>query len=116
MLAFCGLQCDTCPIFLATLEKDKVQQLEKRRLIADECYKLYNIILNPDEITDCDGCKSTTEKLFSSCYECKIRECAGDKGIENCAYCSDYACTKLFEFFKLDSDAKKRLEQIRNAN
>jgi hypothetical protein len=116
MLACCGLQCDTCPIFLATLEKDKPKQVEMRKSIAKECRKHYNMQIQPEEITDCDGCISETERIFSGCSNCKIRKCAQAKNLKSCAYCSDFICDKLKEMFALDPEAKIRLVEIRNAN
>ena len=113
-IAYCGLNCGTCPIHLATLELDKSHQQSMRESIAELCSKQYGFSLQPEEITDCDGCKADTGRLFLSCNTCGIRTCADQKDIEFCAYCTEYACLKLQELFLLDPDAKLRLEEIRN--
>ena len=115
MLAYCGLNCDSCPIYLASLEPDKLKQQAMRESIAEFCAKEYGISMQADSITDCDGCNSSSERLFSGCRNCTIRTCAMSKGIENCAYCNDYGgCPSLIEIFQYDAEAKERLDKIRN--
>ncbi|QGY46036.1 DUF3795 domain-containing protein [Maribellus comscasis] len=116
MLAYCGLECSTCPIFLATLETDKSKQFEMRKTIAKECMELYNMQLQPEEITDCDGCNSDTGRIFAGCSNCNIKKCAQAKNLKSCACCPDFSCLKLEEMFALDPDAKIRLVKIHNSN
>lgn len=116
MLAYCGLRCDTCPIHLVTYEKDKKQQYKMRESIARKCFEYYGINLLPEEVTDCDGCKGETGRLFSGCLDCEIKKCAEQKKIECCAYCSEYICEILKHHFSLDPDAHNRLEKIRQTN
>ena len=66
------------------------------------------------DINDCDGCIVNSGRLFSSCKQCEIRKCVIEKELERCAYCEDYACEKLTDFFIHDPDAEKQLEEIRN--
>ena len=116
MLAYCGLQCDTCPIFIATIEPDKLKKEIMRQSIAEECFEHYNMNLSLADITDCDGCKSNSGRLFSVCSKCKIRKCVQTKKLANCAYCEEFACNNLNELFVMDPTAKIRLQEIRNAN
>jgi len=113
LIAYCGLRCDTCPILLVTLEQDVSQQQTKRESIAEQCSKLYGMKLQPEDITDCDGCRADTGRLFSGCLYCEIRKCASKKNIDICAFCNEYVCEKLEKHFSLDPSAKIRLEKIR---
>jgi hypothetical protein len=113
MLAYCGLTCDSCPIYLATLEQDKSNQQTMRERIAEQCSEIYGMNMRPEDVTDCDGCRADTGRLFSGCMKCRIRKCARRHDIESCACCGDYACKKLKEHFTLDPDAQTRLEEIR---
>lgn len=115
MIAFCGLTCDTCPIHLATLETDKFRQQTMRESIAELCTKQYRMNLQSEDITDCDGCRAGTGRLFSGCLSCRIRKCASRKNILNCAFCSDYACEILTEHFLHEPDAQSQLEKIRHS-
>ena len=114
MMAYCGLVCDQCPIYLATTEQDESRQKAMRISIAEECRIHYGLKLQPEDITDCDGCRSGSGRLFSGCLNCEIRKCAIMKNLESCAYCTDYACNKLMEHFLLDPGAQTRLEEIQN--
>jgi len=74
----------------------------------------YGEEFKPENVTDCDGCKTESGRLFSGCEKCEIRKCARQKRLENCGYCSEYACEKLKQFFVNDPNAKTRLDVIRN--
>lgn len=113
-IAYCGLLCDTCPIHLATAEKDLPHQRVMRESIAVQINQLYNTDLRPEDVNDCDGCRSNSGRLFSGCLSCEIRKCAVSKNIENCAYCNEYVCDTLLKFFRQEPDAKHRLNKIRN--
>lgn len=115
MTAYCGLNCETCPIHLATLEQDKSRQQTMRISIAKVCAEQYGMNLRPEEINDCDGCRTDTGRLFSGCLNCEIRKCASRKNLETCAQCNAYACDKLKDLFLHEPDAQIRLDKIRNA-
>jgi hypothetical protein len=116
MIAYCGLKCDSCLIHMATLEQDLSRQREMRISIARQCTEQYGMKLQPEDVTDCDGCKANTGRLFSGCSKCGISKCANQRDIESCAFCKDYACERLQDFFNHDPEAKIRLEEIRNTN
>jgi len=116
MIAYCGLICDTCPIHIATLENDHAVKPTLRESIAEICSRQYGMDLTSEDITDCDGCKSGSGKLFSGCMNCEIRKCAVLKNVNSCAFCADYACKILQNFFLVDAEARERLEKLRNEN
>jgi hypothetical protein len=115
MMAYCGLVCQTCPIYLATREENKEEQARRRVEIARLCKEHYGMNYEPADITDCDGCRMEGGRLFSGSKECAIRKCARQKGLENCAHCTDYVCGKLEAFFAADPPAKARLDQVRSS-
>ena len=110
--AYCGLICEKCAIYLATRESDQDKKHQMKMDIAEQIKKHYGQDTRPEDIGDCDGCKTDTGRIF--CTGCEIRICAVEKGIENCAYCNDYPCEKLEKLFITDLDAKKRLDTIKN--
>lgn len=114
MIAYCGLNCRTCPIYLATAVERKDEQTKMRIEIARECREHYGMQYEAGDITDCDGCRREGGRLFSGCRDCTIRTCAGGKGIENCAHCAEYVCSNLAAHFFLDPAAKTRLDAIRS--
>jgi hypothetical protein len=114
IIAYCGLFCHTCPIYLATREPNKIEQNRMRIEIIRRCKEQYGIEYKLEDITDCDGCITDSERLFIASKKCPVRNCAKQKGLINCAYCGDYVCETLNKFFRTDPDAKKRLDEIRN--
>jgi hypothetical protein len=113
-IAFCGLDCNSCPIHLATLEEDLDIKAKMRIEIADMLARIYHTTPKPEIICDCDGCRIINGRLFAGCANCGIRNCALDKMLENCAYCGNYPCDKLNRHFVFDPEAKARLEEIRS--
>lgn len=112
-MAYCGLVCHTCAIRLATCQEDPTKQREMRAEIARQIEEHYGQEFKPENVGECDGCKADTGRLFAGCRTCQIRKCAMDKGIESCAYCSDYPCEALEKLFTTDVEARKRLDTIR---
>jgi len=115
-IAYCGLDCSTCPIHLATLEEDLAVKSKMRIEIGDMLAKIYNTTPKPEIICDCDGCRVIDGRLFTGCTSCEIRNCAMDTSLENCAYCRNYPCDKLTRHFAIDQEARVRLEEIRRKN
>ncbi len=115
MLAYCGLECTTCPIHVATLEPDPLVRSSLRARIAQQCTEVYGMPVKAEEVTDCDGCTSQSGRLFSGCMKCGIRSCARERRLLSCAFCSDYPCAALLSHFTLDPEAQSRLEMIRSS-
>ena len=88
---YCGDDCNYCPRYLATVSGD-----EKR---LEEVAVLWQMIgwrngPTPPEEMICHGCETVKQCGFG------IRECAIEKGIENCGKCRDYPCEKLSKIFE----------------
>jgi histidinol-phosphate/aromatic aminotransferase/cobyric acid decarboxylase-like protein len=113
-VAYCGLLCQTCPLYLATRQENKEERARMRAEIVKLCQEHYGMNYALADITDCDGCKAETGRLFSASENCAVRNCAKQKNLENCAYCTDYACGKLEAIFKTDPAARARLDKIRS--
>jgi hypothetical protein len=109
MIAYCGLACNECGAYIATLNDDN----EKRKEVAKQWSEEYGSDFKPEAI-NCVGCIVDSENVFGYCKKCEIRKCGMSKKISNCAYCDDYACAKLTKFFEMAPDAKKRLDRIRS--
>jgi hypothetical protein len=100
---------------LATRQENKEEQTRMRAEIAQLTNRRYGTNYETTDITDCDGCTTEGERLFSGCKNCLIRRCAREKKVENCAYCAEYACVKLEAFFKIEPIAKTRSDAIRRS-
>lgn len=112
-LAYCGLVCQTCPIYLATREKNATERRRMRTAIARLCREHYGMEYTPEDISDCDGCRTENGRLFTACRSCAVRKCARQRGLENCAFCSEYVCDRLEAIFNMDPAARKRLDELR---
>lgn len=115
IVAYCGLTCQTCPIYLATKQENKEERARMKAEIVKLCKGHYGINYKLEDITDCDGCQAEEDRLFSASKNCSIRKCAREKELENCAFCTEYACGKLEAFFKTDPTAKARLDALRDS-
>ena len=115
IIVYCGLVCQGCPIYWATRESNDEKRKKMRAEIAKQIKELYGQDYKPQDITDCDGCKTENGRLFPPCKKCEIRKCARQKGFEDCAHCSEYACERLDRFFTDYPEAKSRLNVIRSA-
>jgi hypothetical protein len=113
VISYCGLICKKCPIYLATREKNDDKRYKMRAEIARQIKEHYGEEYKPEDITDCDGCKTEGGRLFSGSKNCHMRKCARQKGFENCAHCNEYACERIEKFFAADPDARERLDAIR---
>jgi hypothetical protein len=111
-IAYCGLDCEGCKIYLAARETDK--QVKKKIIeeIIDLCKTNYSVDFEFEDITDCDGCRSNG-RVFKSCLNCEVRSCAIEKGFDNCAFCDEYVCDKLSGIFNMEPRAKIRLDLMR---
>lgn len=82
MIAYCGLDCETCDAYLATVHDDR----ELRVKTADLWSKLNHVPISPEEI-ECLGCRADGVKTVFCESLCAIRRCARKKGMESCGNC-----------------------------
>lgn len=108
IVAHCGIICSDCPTFIATKNDDDAE----RRRVAELWTKQYDKEYKKEDI-NCDGCLTVGPRIFDYCKVCEIRKCAGERNVENCAHCEDYACEKLSKLFNEYKPAKEVLDEIR---
>ena len=108
LIAACGLDCGKCEAYIATQTDDQAAQLE----ILSRWRVDYNAPGMPAEAVICDGCMKGN-RHGGYCAECEVRTCCLERGLENCAYCADFACQKLEGFFQMASEVHTNLEAIR---
>jgi hypothetical protein len=112
MIAYCGLVCTDCPAYVATQANDRVA-LEK---VAAQWREQFNAPAMTADSIICDGCLGQNGgRLSEYCSICEIRACGRERGVINCAHCSDYACNKLEGFFSHAPDARKMLDEVRRS-
>jgi hypothetical protein len=108
MIAYCGITCSDCPAFLATMKDDD----NERKNVAASWSKEFNADIKPEDI-NCEGCLSTSTRVFSHCNVCEIRKCGQEKGLQNCASCDEYVCERLDKFLKMVPVARATLDRIK---
>lgn len=104
MMAYCGLLCDQCGAYRATVANDD----ELRRQTSEEWSKMFGGNIDPKDI-NCTGCKSNV--LFGYCNSCEIRKCALEKKKDDCGKCESFACDKVEGILKHDEAARERLKK-----
>ena len=107
MVAYCGLVCTECPAYIATQKND----MEALNQVAEMWSKEFKASLTAQDCI-CDGCTVEGRKI-GHCSECKVRACAMERDVVNCAHCADYGCTTLTDFLGFAPQAKANLEAIR---
>lgn len=93
LIAYCGINCDTCPLYIATINNDEA--MKKEILLKYE--KLYNRSFEIKEM-ECYGCKSGMK--FSLSNACNITPCNINRGTETCSQCENYQCERIKKFYE----------------
>jgi hypothetical protein len=108
MIAYCGLHCEKCSAFLATLHNDD----DLRAKVAKEWSEMYLIPVKAEDI-NCTGCRSDGVKSQYCERLCRIRLCAQGREVQTCADCDWFPCEHLNEVFRFAPQAKVLLEALR---
>ena len=80
LIAYCGLDCEKCDAYLATINDDQA--------LREKTAKLNNAPILPEHI-NCQGCRIDGIKTVFCDSICDIRQCALKKGVTTCGECSD---------------------------
>ena len=83
MIAYCGLDCEKCDAYIATVNDDQALRKKTAKLWAE----LNNAPILPEHIT-CVGCRVNGAKTVFCEQICEIRKCALKKGFTTCGDCS----------------------------
>lgn len=104
-LAYCGLNCGECPIYLVSINQNAEEQVR----LAKE-YSTETCNFSKTDIY-CLGCHSetTSEKM---CGGCEIRKCGKEKPFKNCAECNNFPCAILEKYLEEKSEGLNKLKQI----
>ncbi len=102
MVGFCGINCLECTAYKATLTGDE-------KGLQHMAEKFGRGVLEPVNWV-CLGCGQQNRTLLARyCYSCKIRLCAMEKGVSNCAECDTFEqCDTLHDFIKTETDTLAR--------
>lgn len=104
-LAYCGLKCGECPIYIASVSNHTAEQIR----LAKE-YSTDNYQFSKEDMV-CLGCHSefTSQKM---CGDCEIRKCGVERACNNCAECAEFPCPILEKQLGDSSDSLESLKQL----
>lgn len=105
MIAYCGLDCEKCDAYLATVKNDDALRAKTARLWAE----MNNAPITP-EMINCLGCRVDGVKTPFCDYMCSIRQCARKTGVATCADCQKMQdCKTVAEILDNSAEAKSNL-------
>ena len=100
LIAKCGLNCLECDAYIAT----QVNAIETLTKFSEEANQQFSMTLTWQD-SQCDGCSGEGRQI-GYCSQCSVRLCALQHKVENCAYCPEYGCSTITEFFSIAPKAK----------
>ena len=102
ILTRCGYRCDLCLAYRPNVEIHP----ENQQKLSDGWHTYFGFRIPPEQII-CDGCLAENPRLIDQA--CPVRPCVIEKGLENCAQCDQYVCTKLTERLVVYEEIKQKL-------
>lgn len=81
-IGFCGLDCETCDAYMATVHNDQQLREKTAKLWAE----LNHAPILPEDIY-CEGCRNNGVKTIFCQKLCTVRQCALEKGVDTCKDC-----------------------------
>ena len=107
MIAYCGLDCEKCDAYLATIHHDQALREKTAKLWAE----LNHAPILPEHIY-CEGCRMDGAKTVYCESLCEIRQCALKKGAVTCGDCPDMeTCPVVGEIISNEPEALKNLKE-----
>lgn len=84
MIACCGLDCEKCDAYLATIHNNSALREQTAKLWSE----MNHAPITP-EMINCMGCRMDGAKTPYCGTLCKIRKCVLKKGFDTCADCAE---------------------------
>jgi len=111
-LAYCGIDCNKCPVFISTTTDDKNAIID----FAKKVYDRYGGDFDKHKRMRCLGCAVGSKIKPEYCDICEVRNCAVSKKYSTCAECDryDYCMILKKQFENALQPTKENLDIIRN--
>lgn len=104
-IAYCGLDCEQCDAYIATLHDDQALREKTARLWAE----LNHAPILPEHI-NCQGCRADGVKTVFCEQLCAVRRCARQRGVVTCGDCPEMeSCPTVGAIFTNNPQAKENL-------
>ena len=105
LIAYCGLDCEKCDAYIATMNNDQKLREKTAKLWAE----LNNAPILPEHI-NCQGCRTKGIKTVFCDSLCAIRQCALKKEVATCGDCPEFeTCQKVGVIINNNPQALKNL-------
>ena len=105
MIGVCGLDCETCDAYLATIHDDQALRERTARLWAE----LNQAPILPEHIR-CLGCRTEGVKTVFCEQMCAIRQCARKRAVTTCGNCPELeTCATVGAVLANSPEARKNL-------
>lgn len=106
MIACCGLDCEKCDAYLATVHNDSALREKTAKLWSE----MNHAPITP-EMINCMGCRMDGAKTPYCDTMCEIRKCVLKKGLATCADCAQLArCDIVGAVLEYSPDALANLK------
>ena len=106
MIACCGLDCEHCDAYLATIRNDQALREKTAKLWSE----MNHVTILPEQIK-CEGCRANGVKFVYCEQLCGIRQCAMKKGFETCGNCAELdTCQTVAQVIGSNPDARRNLK------
>ncbi len=112
MIAYCGLNCETCDAYLATVNDDQALREKTAKLWSE-----WNHADIRPEYIRCMGCRTDGIKTYYCTCLCGIRQCALKKGVNTCGACGEMEnCETVAVITSNQPAALETLRRLRGAS
>ena len=106
MIAYCGLDCEQCDAYIATVNNDDALREKTAKLWSE----LNKTVILPEQI-NCMGCRADGVKTVFCQSLCPIRQCATKRKVKTCNQCSGMTkCEKIQAFLLNNPKAEENLK------
>ena len=106
MIAYCGLDCEKCDAYLATIHDDQALREKTAKLWSE-----WNHVTILPEHINCEGCRVDGKKSVYCDKLCEIRQCALKKGVKTCGGCPEMeTCPTVAMILSNNPDARRNLK------
>lgn len=107
MIGYCGLDCEKCDAYIATVNDDESLREKTAKLWAE----LNNAPILAEHI-NCEGCRMDGAKTLFCDSLCTIRQCALQKGVITCGDCLKFDnCSTVGAILENNPSALNNLKQ-----
>ncbi len=106
LIGYCGLDCEKCDAYIATINDDQQLREKTAKLWAE----MNNAPILPEHI-NCQGCRVEGVKTLFCDSMCAVRQCALKKSVATCGDCPELKnCPTVGAILESDPSALENLK------